>query len=207
MSADLLDPAARERAVAETLARFGRIDILINNAGVGLAAPSWRADMADVRRMFELNVFATIEMTQLAVASMRDRGGGMIVNIGSVAGKIAMPWFTLYSATKFAVGAITNGSRSELKCFGIRTMVVCPGFVRTDFHHHVIGGPPPGALRRGRPGEISAAHCAARIADGVERNRRTVVAPRSAWLLIAASRLFPATVDRILAGRNRQDEE
>lgn len=207
IAADLLEPSSRQTVVQQTIDRFGRIDILINNAGVGLSAPAWRADLNDVRRMFELNFFAALELSQHAARDMRSRRNGMIVNIGSVAGKITMPWFTLYSSSKFALGAMTNGMRMELKSSGIGTMLVCPGFVRTEFHKHVLGGPPPGALKRGRPAEVTAEQVAQATADGVERGARTVVVPRLAWLLVMASRLFPATVDRMLARSNAEYAE
>lgn len=198
IAADLLQPEDRKEAVQRCLEHFGRIDILVNNAGQGLSDSAWRADMGQVRRLYELNFFAALEMIQFTVPHMRSHRSGMIVNVGSVAGKVTMPWFSLYSSTKFALGALTNGLRMELESSGIRAMLVCPGFVRTEFHNHTMGGPPPGHERRGRPAEITPEQCAAAIADGIERNARTVVAPRSAWLLIAASRLFPATVDRFL---------
>lgn len=187
-----------------TLEKFGRIDILVNNAGVGLAAPAWSARFEDVRHLYELNFFAALELTQLAVENMKARGSGMIVNIGSVAGKVAMPWFTLYSSTKFALAALTSGLRMEMRKHGIGAMLVCPGFVRTQFHAHSIGGPPAGATTRGRLFEVTPEHCAMRIADGVQRNSRTIVTPRAAWMLVAASRLFPGTTDRFLANLIRE---
>lgn len=202
ITADLADPATRSTVVAQALAHFGRIDILINNAGLGVSAPAWRAPDEQVRYMFEVNFFAALELIQAVVPTMKKQRSGMIVNVGSTAGKIAMPWFTLYSATKFALGALTNGLRMELAHHGIRALIVCPGFVRTEFHRHVLGGPPNGAERRGRPGEVTAEECARAIMDGIERNKRTVVIPRIAWALIVASRLFPVTVDNILRRAN-----
>lgn len=207
IATDLTQPESRTEIIQKVIQHFGRIDILINNAGVGLSAPAWRAETEDVRRMFELNFFAAWDLSQRAVADMRTRQSGMIVNIGSVAGKIAMPWFTLYSSTKFALGAMTNGMRMELSSSGIRTMLVCPGFVSTEFHKHVLGGPAPSALKRGRPAEVSPQQVAVATADGVERNARTIVVPRIAWLLVAASRLFPETVDKILAKSNAEYAE
>ncbi|MDX2181043.1 MAG: SDR family NAD(P)-dependent oxidoreductase [Bryobacteraceae bacterium] len=200
--ADLLDPKQRYAAVESALAHFGRIDILVNNAGLGVSAPAWRAPMDDVRHMFELNFFAALDLAQLVVPGMRERRTGAIVNVGSVAGQIAMPWFTLYSSTKFALGAFTDGLRMELAADNIHAMLVCPGFVATDFHKHVLGGPPPGAAKRGRPGEVTPQRVAVEIAEGLERGARTVVVPRKAWALVAASRLFPALVDRILMRAN-----
>lgn len=207
LPADLTLPEQRAGLIDRAVAHFGRLDILVNNAGVGLATPAWRAEMHDVRRMFELNFFAALDLAQRAAAHMRPRRLGMIVNVGSVAGLVAMPWFTLYSATKFALGALTDGLRMELKDSGVHAMLVCPGFVRTEFHAHTMGGPPAYAKRRGRPGEITAEDCARRIADGVERNRRTIVAPRRVNLMIYTHRLFPALIERVLTHLNREERE
>jgi len=199
IAAALLQPESRKEAVQRCVEHFGRIDILVNNAGRGLSSPAWRTDLSQARQLYELNFFAPLELSQLAAAYMRSQRSGMIVNVGSVAGKVTMPWFSLYSSTKFALGALTSGLRMELASAGIHTMLVCPGFVKTEFHNHTLGGPPAGHERRGRPGEITPEQCAAAIAGGIERNARTIVTPKTAWLLIAASRLFPATVDRLLA--------
>src|SRR5450432_1915805 len=84
---DLTDPEVRRRVVGRTLERFGAIDILINNAGIGLYSPAWNAPMDEARAMFELNLFAPLEMIQLVTPHMRQRRSGMVVNIGSIAGK------------------------------------------------------------------------------------------------------------------------
>ena len=119
----------------------------------------------------------------------------MIVNIGSIAGKVTLPWFTLYSATKFALGALTDGLRMELAEDGIRTMVVCPGYVKTDFQAHALVGQAPDRLLKGRKFAITPEQCARAVARGVERDARTVVTPRSGWVLIALQRLFPSLVE------------
>jgi short-subunit dehydrogenase len=196
---DLTREETRTAAVTRTLERFGRIDILLNNAGVGLYAPAWRASMEETRRMYDLNFFAPLAMIQLVVPHMRSKGGGMIVNVGSIAGKMTLPWFTLYSTTKFALGALTNGLRMELRDSGIQTMVVCPGYVKTRFQTNVLDGHPPDRLLRGRKFAITPEQCAEAIARGVERDARTVVTPAYSWLYIALHRLFPAPVDALLA--------
>ena len=128
---DLTDDAVRRRVVERTLERYGAIDILINNAGTGFYLPSWSDSMEHTRRMMELNFFALLGMTQLVVPHMRERRSGMIVNVGSIAGKLTLPWMTLYSASKSAVGSFTEGLRMELQRDGVRAMLVCPGYVKT----------------------------------------------------------------------------
>ena len=119
----------------------------------------------------------------------------MLVNIGSIAGKVTLPWFTLYSSTKFALGSMTDGLRMELADDGIRTMTVCPGYVKTGFQGHALVGRPPDRLLRGKKFAITAEQCAEAVARGVERNARTVVTPASGWALIVAQRLFPSLVE------------
>ncbi|MBZ5577390.1 MAG: SDR family NAD(P)-dependent oxidoreductase [Acidobacteriia bacterium] len=196
---DLTSAETRSAVVERTLERFGAVDILINNAGAGLYLPSWSAPLDEVRRLMELNFFALLGMTQLVVPHMRERRSGTIVNVGSIAGKVPLPWLTVYSASKYAVGALTEGLRMELRRDGVRTMIVCPGYVRTAFQQHARGGSPPAAMLNARRFRITAETCAAAIRRGVERDARTVVTPRTGWLFILAMRLFPGFVESRMA--------
>jgi short-subunit dehydrogenase len=197
--ADLLVAEDRRRIVEETLARYGRIDVLLNNAGVGLYAPAHRAPMDETRRMFELNFFAPLELIQLVSAGMKERRSGAIVNVSSIGGKVTLPWFTLYSATKFALGALTEGLRMELRREGIHCMSVCPGYVKTGFQRNVLKGDVPAALGGMRQRwAITPEQCAQAIVNGLLRNRTTVVTPATGWLLIALERIAPGIVHRQL---------
>lgn len=200
---DITSAEIRQSVVARTIERFGQIDILINNAGMGLYAAAWNAPMGDARRLFELNLFAPLELTQLVIPHLRDRKQGAIVNIGSIAGKVTLPWFSLYSASKFALGSLTDGLRMELKPFGIHAMTVCPGYVKTEFQAHALGTRPPDAIMKGRRFAITPEECAAAIVRGLERNARTVVVPRIGWIFVALNRVFPQTVESKLAAINQ----
>jgi short-subunit dehydrogenase len=192
--------------VERTIERYGTIDVLVNNAGMGLYAPSWRASMNDARRLFELNLFTPLALTQLVVPYMRARRSGTVVNVSSIAGKVTLPWFTLYSASKYALGAWTDGLRMELKADGIHALTVCPGYVKTGFQSHVLAGAPPEKVLQGKRFAITAEQCARAIVRGVERNARTVVTPAAGWLFIIAERLFPSFVDARMAALNREAE-
>jgi len=194
---DLLVDDDRRRIVDATLAHFGRVDILVNNAGTGVYAPAHSAPMPLVRQMFELNFFAPLAMIQLVVPAMRAKGaGGAIVNVGSIAGKVTLPWFTLYSASKYALGSLTDGLRMELRDAGIHAMTVCPGYVQTEFQAHVLAAHAPEALASKRQTfGITPEQCAAAIVRGLERNARTVMAPRISWLFVLAERLLPRLTD------------
>jgi len=203
IAGDITSDEVQRMAVTRTVERFGGIDILVNNAGMGLYAPAWKASMADTRRMFELNLFAPLALAQLVAPHMRERKAGMIVNISSIGGKVTLPWMTLYSVSKFALGALTDGLRAELRADGIRVMTVCPGYVKTEFQAHALGAHPPEPIAKGKRFAITAEECAEAVAHGVEREARTVVVPRIGWVLVALSRLFPAMVESRLAAMNR----
>jgi len=208
VAGDITNETTRQTIVDRTLQQFGRIDILINNAGVGLYAPAHSAPIEEARRMWELNFFAPLDLTQRVVPHMKQQRGGIIVNVGSIAGKMTLPWFTLYSASKYAIGSLTDGLRMELRAFGIHTMTVCPGYVNTGFQQNVLHGDPPALAGRTRQWAISADQCASDIVRGIENGKRTVVTPASGWLLIALERLFPTLVDRQLERVNsRQDKQ
>jgi short-subunit dehydrogenase len=201
---DITQEGTRHSVVDRTIERFGAIDVLINNAGIGLYAPSWRVPLTDVRRLFELNLFAPLALAQLVVPHMRDRRGGTIVNVGSIAGKVTLPWFTLYSASKHALASWTDGLRMELQPYGIHAMNVCPGYVKTGFQDHVLAGQPPAKVLQGKRFAITAAQCARAIVRGVERDARTVVTPATGWLFILAERLAPSFVDARMAAIYRE---
>jgi short-subunit dehydrogenase len=199
---DLTSGETRRQVVERTLERFGAIDLLINNAGVGLYLNSWSTPMEEVRALMELNFFALLGMIQLVAPHMRQRSSGTIVNVGSIAGKMPLPWMTVYSASKYAVGALTEGLRMELRGSGVRTMLVCPGYVTTGFQQNVRAGQAPEAVVRGRRMAITAAECARAIRRGVERDARTVMAPRAGWILVALARLFPSLAEARMAKMN-----
>jgi NAD(P)-dependent dehydrogenase (short-subunit alcohol dehydrogenase family) len=133
LAGDVTSDADRRKWVEATLAKFGRIDGLVNNAGYGTRGPVEMVPVDLVRKNYETNVFSLIALTQLVIPTMRAQGGGCIVNIGSVAGRIARPLSSIYDSTKHALEAVTDGLRGELKPFGIRVSLVRPGFITTEF--------------------------------------------------------------------------
>ena len=133
VAGDITSDADQRKWVDATLAKFGRIDGLVNNAGYGTRGPVEIVPVDLIRKNYETNVFSLIALTQLVIPTMRAQRGGCIVNIGSVAGRIARPLSSIYDSTKHALEAITDGLRGELKPFGIRVTLVRPGFITTEF--------------------------------------------------------------------------
>ena len=130
---DVTDAASIEAAVASTLNHFGRIDALVNNAGYGLFGPFETATDEQIRRQFATNVDGIFAVTRAVLPAMRHQGSGTIVNVASLGGLIALPLFSLYNASKFAVVGFTESLSFELAPLGIRAKYVAPGGVATDF--------------------------------------------------------------------------
>jgi NAD(P)-dependent dehydrogenase (short-subunit alcohol dehydrogenase family) len=130
---DVTDLASVEMAVAATLHHFGRIDVVINNAGYGLFGPFETATDEQIRRQFATNVDGVFAITRAVLPTMRRQGSGTIINVASLGGLISLPLFSLYNATKFAVVGFTESLSFELAPLGIRAKAIAPGGVATDF--------------------------------------------------------------------------
>ena len=137
LEADLIDEHVAQGIVTDTELHFGKLDILVNNAGVMYLEPVAEADLGRWRRMLELNVLSLIASTQAALAGMRSRRDGHIVNVSSTAGRIANPNAAAYSATKFGVVAFSEALRREVYADNIRVSVIEPGVVQTELRDHI----------------------------------------------------------------------
>jgi len=199
---DLTSAGDRERLLQQTLERYGRIDILVNNAGQGLYGPTETADLNEAVALFQLNFFAAVAMIQLVLPTMRAQKEGHLVNVSSLAAEIALPWMTMYSASKAALSSVSSGLRRELRGTGIQVTNILPGYVSTGFQDSARGKPPEGILKF-RKHAITAEQCAEAIVRGVERSARTVVTPGSGWLAMATERLLPGMIDSPLSKMNR----
>jgi NAD(P)-dependent dehydrogenase (short-subunit alcohol dehydrogenase family) len=128
---DVTDAGQREAAVAAALDRFGRIDVLVNNAGRTQVGAVEETTDEELRALFDLHFFAPTALIRLVLPAMRAQGGGAIVQMSSVGGQVTAPGFGAYCATKFAVEGLTETLRDEVKPFGIHTLIVEPGAFRT----------------------------------------------------------------------------
>lgn len=138
---DLSDARSIEAALAEieTLTGGHGIDVLVNNAGYGLFGPVETLSDADVRAQFETNVFGLLAVTRAFVPAMRARGWGRVINVSSVGGRMVFPLGGAYHATKYALEALSDALRMELRQFGIRVSVIEPGYIKTDFTSTTMG--------------------------------------------------------------------
>jgi len=128
---DVTDPKQREEAIAAALDRFGRIDVLVNNAGRTQVGAVEETTDEELRALFDLHFFAPAALIRLALPHMREQGGGAIVQMSSVGGQVTAPGFGAYCATKFALEGLSETLRDEVAGFGIHTLIVEPGAFRT----------------------------------------------------------------------------
>jgi NAD(P)-dependent dehydrogenase (short-subunit alcohol dehydrogenase family) len=133
LTLDVTSPESIAGAVDSALERFGRVDVLINNAGRGLIGAVEEASEEEIRDVFEINVFGLLSVTRALLPAMRAQRAGTIVNISSVGGFVTRAGGGIYGGTKFAVEAFTEALHEELAPLGIHVMVVEPGGFRTDF--------------------------------------------------------------------------
>jgi NAD(P)-dependent dehydrogenase (short-subunit alcohol dehydrogenase family) len=137
------EPSMRE-AVATVEAAQGAVGVLVNNAGFGLQGAAEEADIDEVRRQFETNVFGLARLTQLALPGMRRQRWGKVVNVSSMGGRITFPGGAFYHATKHAVEAFSDVLRFEVRPFGIDVVIIEPGIVRTRFDETALDTIPEG---------------------------------------------------------------
>jgi len=130
---DVTDAASIESAVAEGVGRFGKIDVLLNNAGYGAYGPLELFPMDRIQRQFDTNVIGLLAVTKAVLPQMRAQKSGTIVNISSIGGQMTFPLGTLYHGTKFAVEGMSESLQYELEPLGIKVKIVEPGMIATDF--------------------------------------------------------------------------
>ncbi len=133
LALDVTSQAAVDAAAAAAIARFGRVDVLINNAGYGLAGAIEEATEAEFMPVFETNVFGLIRMTRALLPQFRKQRAGNIVNLSSIGGLIGSPGWGFYNASKFAVNGFSEALAAEMAPLGIHVTIVEPGPFRTDF--------------------------------------------------------------------------
>jgi short-subunit dehydrogenase len=194
LACDLTQDTGRAAIVEKTAERWGRLDVLINNAGRGSYYSPTASPLEDARSLFDLNFFAPFHLAQLAAPWLRQTKG-TIVNVSSIAGQISLPWLPVYSASKFALASITSTLRIELRRQGVNVISVFPGYVDTDFQSHSAGSAPPAVIVKGKRFAVTAVECAEAIVRGIEQRRRVVVTPRIGWILVWFNRLFPGLME------------
>jgi len=200
---DVTDDGAAERIVAEAEHQFGGLDVLVNNVGVIRVGPLAALREADFREAMEAMYFAPLRLVLAALPLMRERGGGTIVNVTSLGGRIAAPHLLPYDGAKFALTGLSEGLRAELAGAGVSVTTVVPGLMRTGSH--------PGAQFRGDTAReyawfaaaaslpllsMDADRAARAVVRAAERRRSEIVLGAAARLAVRLHGLAPATTAR-----------
>jgi NAD(P)-dependent dehydrogenase (short-subunit alcohol dehydrogenase family) len=135
---DVTDENSVKNAIQSILSESGRIDLLVNNAGYGMTGAFEDIGMDEIKSLYETNVFEVIRVTQAVLPIMRKQGSGRIINISSGAGRIGYPGGSAYVSSKFALEGLSESMAFEVEQFGIKTVLVEPGFIRTNFAENIV---------------------------------------------------------------------
>ena len=203
VAGDVRSVSDAERAVAEAVSRFGGLDAVVNNAGIGLLDSVAEAADGKVAELLEVNVLGPIRVTRAAlpalearIASADGRGGSVVVNVASFAGKVGVPYYSFYNASKFALVGLTEAWRRELGPQGIQVVLVLPAAVETEFlarldRGRALGMGPAGTVLK--PEEVARA-----IVEALRRPRPEVFIPRRNRWIGLLNVLYPRLADRIV---------
>ncbi len=195
---DVIHPADVDNMVKSTLDLYGQIDILFNNAGIGRV--DWfgnHSTIRDIDLLVQVNLTSLMYVTRVVLPYMLKRGEGHIINMVSVAGLIATPLITSYSASKHGARAFTDALRREVAPLGIKVSGIYPGPAKTEFGQHVGGNEAYGSIKKSIDIHMTSEYVARRVVDVAKRPRRSLVIPWWFRIIVTFDMLFPVLVDWI----------
>ncbi len=210
ISCDLLDRGQSLGAIEEVVDRFGAVDVLVNNAGIIEIGPLENMQRSDFEKSLQLHFWAPYHLMRQVIPHMRRRGGGRIVNISSIGGRLAVPHMAPYSASKFALTGLSDAFRAELAREDILVTTVAPGMMRTGSHVQAKFKGNHGAeytwfsLSAGLPfGSMEAGRAALKIVEACRRGQSSLVLGVSARAAIIGNALFPGLAGELMKLVNR----
>jgi short-subunit dehydrogenase len=200
--ADVTVAADRQRMLETVVDHFGGLDVLVNNAGVGSWGHFGDSTEDILRQIMEVNFFASAELCRLALPLLTEGNQPAVVNVASMCGRRAMPAWSEYSASKFALCGLTEALRSEFARFDIDVLLIVPGLTRNGLSRHLLRntGRANIAFDEGMPPE----RVAGEIIQALRGNRAETVVGRDARWMLRVNRYLPRLVDRLLARRVRK---
>lgn len=203
---DMLAPHTFGAALETVLRRFGRVDVLINCAGISQRANAVDSDLKVDRHLMDLNYFAPVALTKLVLPSMLARGDGQIVAISSMMGKFGLPGRTAYAASKHALHGFFDSLRAEVAGQGVAVTVICPGYIRTNaaFNALEADGTPHNKMDKDIAGGMEPEKCARQIVRAIERQRPEVYVAGYEKLGLYINRFAPWLFRRIAASKARR---
>ncbi len=200
---DLTDTAAIPAAVSQVLGHYGRIDLLINNAGLTQRSLAIDTSLDVDRRIMDVNFFGPVALTKAVLPKMLERGSGQIIVVSSLLGKFGIGHRSAYSASKHAVQGFFDSLRAEVHDRGIGVTIACPGAVRTSASLNALSGDgtPHGRMDPFIERGLAPSDCAERILRGIEREQYEVYPARLERLALLLSRLAPGLFKRCIRAK------
>ncbi|MCK4275887.1 MAG: SDR family oxidoreductase [Phycisphaerae bacterium] len=199
VTTDVAEADQVQALVAAAVEQFGRIDVMVNNAGYGQFGRVHELSDEDMRRIFDVNFFGVFYGCKAAAPVMIRQRSGHIFNISSIIGKRGSPFHGAYCATKFAVAGLTDSMRVELAHWGVRVTLVCPALTETQFSANVRDGEPRSESKYlTRAAKMPARKVALKIVEAVGKRRPQIVFTAGGKFLVAVNALWPSAADRIM---------
>lgn len=194
---DVTRDADVQHLVATAVERFGRVDILVNNAGFGMRATVEQTNLAEAQRLMDVNFFGALRCLQAVLPHLRRQGGGQIVNIGSILSVLATPRNSIYAASKFALRALSDSLRLELRGTGIDVILILPGYTDTPFFENQVRA--TGPARIGPQWHVPPSSVARAILRACARRQREVALTLPGKFGVFLKRWAPRLLDYGLA--------
>ncbi|MBR9814681.1 SDR family oxidoreductase [bacterium] len=196
---DVTDPAAVDAALAKAESLIGPIDVLVNNAGVTQRSSAAKTDMAVYRSLMEVNYFGAVALTRAVLPGMLERGQGQIVAMSSVAGKVGAPLRTGYCGAKHALVGYCDALRAEVHDRGVRVLVVCPGFVKTDISYAALkaDGSAHATMDDDQAAGVPAEQVAARTLRAIEQGDEEILVGGKETLAVSLKRVAPGLLNKL----------
>ena len=197
VAGDITEPKTRDQLIALATSKFGGLDVLINNAGIGAMGRFDEADPDRIRQVFEVNFFSAAELIRAAIPVLSEGNSPLIVNISSVLGHRAVPLKSEYSASKFAMHGFSDALRAELAEDGIHVQLISPSTIDSDFFDSAIEDNTGKSWKK--PGAMPPQRVASIIARVMRTNRHEATLSIGGKSLVWLDRLLPSLADRIIA--------
>lgn len=196
---DVSIEAHNQRMAEEAIRLYGRIDILINNAGISMRALFSDVDLEVVRKVMDINFFGVLYATKYCLPEIT-KNKGSVIGISSIAGFRGLPARTGYSASKFALNGFLEVLRTELLHTGVHVLTACPGFTATNIRKRALtkDGRSQGESPRDESREMTAEECAMHVYNATVKRKRTLILTRQGKLAVLMNKLFPAWTDRMV---------
>ncbi|OJU76747.1 MAG: short chain dehydrogenase [Bacteroidetes bacterium 47-18] len=196
---DVADEQACYAFVAQTINKFGKIDVLLNNAGMSMRALFEDLDVKVLKQLMDVNFWGTVYMTKAALPYIK-RSKGVILGVSSIAGYRGLPGRTGYSSSKYAMQGFMEALRTELLRTGVHVMWVCPGYTTSNIRNTALGekGQPMRETNMDESKMMSPEACARIILDGVEKRKRTIIMTTQGKLTVWVNKLFGGLADKLV---------